>query len=271
MCLWASGSELLATTPQGKFSKVLIVLFENESANPALNQPFFGKLAREGAFLDDFHAETHPSQPNYIALISGDQRGCTDNRKMDLDDPQIADLLEKANKTWKVYAEGFPGKCFEGESDGRYVRRHNPFISFRAIQSVPARCARIVNAAEFAKDVEHGSLPDFSFYIPDLNNDGHDTGVKYADDWYARTFGPLLEDSRFRQGMLLVTTFDESSLADPTNHIYTSLYGDSVKPGSLSKDSYDHYSLLKLIEDEFQLGNLGGKDRTANPITGIWK
>ena len=41
--------------------------------------PYLRSLAT-GASLTDMHAETHPSQPNYLALFSGDTHGVRDDR-----------------------------------------------------------------------------------------------------------------------------------------------------------------------------------------------
>jgi hypothetical protein len=58
--------------PEPHFQKVMIVVLENADLQEALKQPGFAEFARHGALLNRFYAETHPSQPNYIALISGD-------------------------------------------------------------------------------------------------------------------------------------------------------------------------------------------------------
>src|SRR5262245_34559496 len=57
-----------ATTP---FQKILIVVLENTNFDEAIEQPFLKVLADRGAVLTNYFAQTHPSQPNYIALVSG--------------------------------------------------------------------------------------------------------------------------------------------------------------------------------------------------------
>jgi hypothetical protein len=252
------------------FQKVFIVVLENTAYEDALAQPFLRALATNGALLTNFFAETHPSFPNYVALTAGSTYGLTSNTQITLDVPHIGDLLERAGRTWKTYAEGYPGDCFLGPSSGAYVRRHVPFLSFQNVQTDPARCARIVDASALAGDIENGTLPDYGLYIPDLNNDGHDTGVAFADQWLARTFGAWLADSRFMDGRLFVVTFDESS-ASSLNHIYTVLYGPGVRAGSTSASPHDHYSLLRTVEDMLGLGTLGQQDAAASAITDVWR
>jgi hypothetical protein len=108
-------------------------------------------------------------------------------------------------------------------------------------------------------------------YVPDVRHDGHDTGVRQADQWLSERFGPLLSDPRFTANLLFIVTFDEGRRWWRRNHVYTVMYGASVIPGSVSNTRYDHYSLLRTIEDLFGLGTLGQHDATASPITGIWR
>jgi hypothetical protein len=252
-------------------TKIMTVVLENTNYEDALRQPFLASLARRGALLTHLTAEAHPSQPNYIALISGSTFGVISDGNVSLDQRHIGDLLEAKGLQWKVYAEGYPGNCFLGASAGTYVRKHTPFLSFKNVQNDQARCAKIVNASELASDVRDGRLPDYSLYVPDLQNDGHDTGVTFADRWLSATFGPLLQDPKFTQGLLFIVTFDEGkSFIFGGNHVATILVGDAVKPGQILDANYDHYSLLRLVEDQFGLGSLGPGDAHATIITG-WK
>jgi phospholipase C len=252
------------------FKKVVIVVLENANYADAMAQPFLNKLAKNGALLSHFYAETHPSLPNYIALTAGTFMGVTSNRPISLDLPHVGDLLEARAKTWKVYAEGYPGNCFLGQQAGNYARWHVPFLSFNNVQTDPRRCARIIEASAFANDATNGNLPNYTLYIPDVRNDGHHTNIAFADRWVAQTFGSLLNDPTFMRDLLFVVTFDEGTTRS-SNHIYTALAGASVLPGSISENVYNHYSLLRTIEDALGLGTLGKNDKLASNLTGVWR
>ncbi len=252
------------------FKKVVVVVLENKNYDDSLKQPFMKKLADEGALFQNFFAETHPSQPNYIAMVSGSTMGVTGDSNVNLNGRHLGDLLEAKGLGWKVYAEQYPGGCFLSARSGGYVRKHVPFLSFQNVQSNPARCGRIVDSSAFAEDIQSGTLPEVSLYIPDLNNDGHDTSAAYADHWLQYTFEPLLKNPKFTQDTLLVVTFDESEMFS-NNRIFTVFVGDSVVAGTVSSQSTNHYSLLRMIEDEFGLGSLGLNDAKSAPITGVWK
>ena len=258
------------------FSRVLIVILENANYESAIEQPFLKDFAARGALLTNYHGVAHPSQPNYVALTAGTHDGVSGDGNVTIDVRHIGDLLEANGKTWKAYAEGYPGGCFLGSSDGAYARKHVPFLSFSNVTSDAKRCANIVDASAFSNDVAQGTVPNYSFFVPDLNDDGHDTDIATADQWLSRTIGPLLKNDAFMKGTLVVITFDEDEYfirngVMVNNRVYAALAGDSIAPGSIATATYDHYSLLRTIEDGLGLGTLGRQDEQAAPIVGVWK
>lgn len=251
------------------FSKVMMIVFENTDFQAAMSQPNFSRIAHQGGNLTGIFAETHPSQPNYIAMTGGDTYGVRDDANITIDARNIVDLLESKGKSWKVYAEDLPSVCFLGASSSGYARKHVPFISFKNIQTNAARCAHIVPATQLQSDIAAGQIPDYSYYVPNIRNDGHDTGVAYADTWLGQTFGPIMGSSTFANNVTLILTFDEGSRTG-NNQIYTSFWGKGVRAGAVDASRYDHYSLLKTIETGMGLGDLGKKDASAPVISGIW-
>ncbi len=260
-----------AATQVGRyFDRAVYIIFENVNYADAIKQPFFKEVADKGAHFNNFMALTHPSQGNYVALTSGSLNGVSGDGKYDLDVNNIVDLLEAKKISWKVYAENYPGNCFLGTSSGKYVRKHNPFVSYVNIQKNPARCANIVEAAQFDKDAAAGTLPAYVFYIPNMDNDGHDTGVNFADNWYKQKFSPYFNNAKFMSNTIFITTFDESGSFFSKNQIYTTISGPAVKPGVVNS-ALNIYSLLHLMEENWNLGNLQKEDASATPIPNIWQ
>lgn len=255
------------------FQRIIIVVLENTDYENALGQPFLSSLAIRGALLTNFHGETHPSQPNYIALVGGSTLGVRTNQNANLNEKHLGDLLEEKNLDWRGYAEHYPENCFLGAMKDGYTRKHMPFLSFTNVQKSPNRCSKVLNAKRFDSDAAAGTLPDLSLYIPDLKNSGHDTGIAFADRWLKEKFEKYLNDPSFMDGTLFVLTFDESasdSVGD-ANHILTLLIGPMIRAGSKTNEHQDHYSLLRLIEENWNLGNLGRNDLNATPIRGVFQ
>jgi hypothetical protein len=244
--------------------RVFIVVLENEDYENAIRQPELFSLAARGALLGNYYAVTHPSQPNYLALVGG-ATFVTGSNPVTLPYAHLGDLLEERGLSWKAYAEGYPGGCFLGAQLGAYVRRHVPFLNFADVQNDQAHCTRVVPAAQLDLDVGRGELPDFALYVPDLNHDGHDTSVAVADAWLRTRFEPLLANPAFTDGLLFIVMFDEGR-ATGTNRIYCAFVGVGIHRGSVSFTPYDHYDLLRTIEEIFHTGSLHRFDEAARVI-----
>ena len=255
--------------------RVVVVIFENKSRDRVLGSadaPTFAKLARRGATLTNYRAVAHPSLPNYLALVSGSTQGITDDcTSCVVAGRSLADTLAAASRTWKTYAEGLPQAGFTGPFAGRYAKKHDPFVYFHRVTAAPKRLRRIVPLTVFQKDLAAGTLPDYSLVVPDLCNDMHDCPVATGDRWLARFLAPLLGNPQLRGGAVFVV-FDESDDSDIGGGgiVPAIVAGPLVRAGASSAAVFDHYSLLRTIEDGWGLPRLGQSAR-ATPITGIWK
>lgn len=270
MLAFTTHAEVARTTERPlPFRHVFIVILENTAASTAEQQPYLKSLLAKGAYLSQHFGVTHPSQPNYIALVSGQTAGVKDDSVVERDIRHLGDLLEAKGKSWRVYAEGYPGDCFTGAASGRYVRKHVPFLSFDNVRKTPERCARIVNADRLDGDIAAGKLADVVLYVPDLDDDGHDTSPARADQWLQSRLGPYFAKKAFLKNRLVVVTFDEDDYTRD-NRIYTVFLGSGVKPGSRTESRTDHYSVLRTVEEGLGLDDLGQADANARAIDGIW-
>jgi Phosphoesterase family len=226
-----TANEARILSASASVKKIMVVVLENESDSQSAKQPFLKSLLQMGASLENMTSEAKPSQPNYIALTAGSTYGINTNDPVTLDSTHIGDLLEANGRNWKTYAENFPGNCFLGASQnhptGQFVRKHVPFLSFRNVTSNPARCSRIVEAAQMDVDIKNGTLPDFSLYVPNQNNNGHDTNVKFADTWLKNRFENLLKDQSFMKDMLFIVTFDEGRGQQGNIYLYRGTFGEA--------------------------------------------
>jgi hypothetical protein len=227
---------------------------------------------------------THPSLPNYMAATGG-YTSFTTNCSIaagDCTTPAlgIVDRIEAAGRSWKAYMEDMPSPCFTGDnypvsgSPPAYAEKHNPFMHYENIRNEPARCNRIAPYSQLARDLD--ALSDFVWITPNMCNDMHDVcspagEVKAGDDWLSVEV-PRIQKSAScvaPHTCLIVITFDEgcSGLDPPAdNHVYTVF----VPPGPRPPDSnslYDHYSLLRTIEESWGLAPLTANDAAAAAMT----
>jgi phosphatidylinositol-3-phosphatase len=242
---------------------VMVVVFENEDAQDVLGSrkaPYLTSLAASGATFTDAHGETHPSQPNYLALFSGSTQGVTDDHCLDqLPGDNLGSQLLAAGLSFVGWSEGLPQAGYTGCTSGDYARKHNPWVNF---SNLPPS----VNQPLSAMPQDYGQLPTVSFVVPDLCNDMHDCGVAAGDAWAKKVLDPYVSWATEHNSLLLVT-FDEDS-GSKDNHIPTFLVGAGVQT-TTSSGRIDHYDLLRTIQEMYGLAPLG-KAADAKPITDVW-
>lgn len=227
--------------------------------NPEL--PYFNQLVRRGAVATNYYAVGHPSLPNYLAILGGSTFGITEDcTDCSVEGPNLATQLSRAGIAWRAYMEGLPYPCYSGGNLESYAKRHNPFVYFPSITTVPKRCADIVPGTRLEEDLEHERLPQFAWLTPDVCNDGHDCPLPVVD-YYLWKLVPQVTRQLGPHGLLIIT-FDEGSTrfgccgSPGGGRVATVLLGPDVPHGKEIKLLSTHYSLLASIEDRFDLPRL---------------
>jgi phosphatidylinositol-3-phosphatase len=253
----------VASTPS-RPDHVVVVIMENKNAQDVLAAgSYLRSLADAGASLTDMHAEAHPSQPNYLALFSGDTQGVTDDScPQAFHTPSLAGELGAAGESFVGYAEDLPQPGFTGCRAGGYARKHGPWTDFA---DVPPGASLPLSAMP----TDFSQLPTVSFVVPNLCHDMHDCSVGVGNRWLAQNIDPYAQWARTHNS-LLILTFDESEAdGDRDNHIATVAVGEHVTPGPVTERT-DHYGLLRTIEDLYGLRPLG-RSAEATRITSLWQ
>jgi phosphatidylinositol-3-phosphatase len=251
----------LARVPS--FKHIFEIVLENKEYDSVIGNwraPYLNSLAQQYGLATNYYAIAHPSLPNYLALTGGSAFGiatdCTDCR---VSQPSLVDQLEAAGKSWKAYMEDMPGPCFVGDSAPLYRQKHNPFIYYDRVRNDPARCNKIVPFTQFAGDLKAGALPNYVWITPNMENDAHDGSLADADAWL-KTWAPqILASPAWRDDGALFVTFDEGRKDGntPGGRVVTLVISPLSKPGYQSPVPYTHYSLLRTIEDAWELPALG--------------
>jgi hypothetical protein len=272
---------------------VFVIVLENykaEDVTPA-SAPYLTRLAAKGVTLDAMYGVDHASLTNYVAMTSGN----SPNAKTQADcfqydcifepptDRNIGDQLEARHLDWTAYMESMPTPCAHATQSGAqdpyivgYASRHNPFVYYRDvvgpdISKVSARCAaHDVPYTRLAPDLAAGRAPNYALIVPNTCNDAHDRGTECslptADTWLAKNVPTILRSRDFRDHGALIVTFDESEGSDRRGCCGNSSGGKIAtvvvspfvsRPGSHSTVPYNHYSVLRTVEDVFGLACLG--------------
>ena len=251
---------------------VVIVMEENRSYSSVVGAarawPHLNALIGKGALATHYYADTHPSIGNYFMLTTGKILTNNDNSRMIWNVDSIVRRMLAAHVSFKIYAEGIK-QGYVGGNTGLYLIRHNPFALLADIADNRAVAyAHIYPFTQFLTDAAHGTLPRYSFIIPNVDDDAHNGTSIQADRWLQeKVVGPLSTRSVFHTGGdgCLIVTFDESADSDKTHgggHVAAVLWGPVVKEGykQTSGTVYQHQSMLRT---EMQLLGLSGAPGAA--------
>jgi phosphatidylinositol-3-phosphatase len=234
-------------------------VFENHSYSQIIGSssaPYINQLANDCGLATNFHAETHPSLPNYIAMTSGSTQGITDDggpSSHPLNVPSIFSQLPGGGS--RSLQQSMPLNCLRSNS-GQYAVRHNPEAYYT---NLGTDCATF--------DVPLASPPDisarFTFVTPNLCNDMHDCSVATGDAWLSTFLPTILSSSEYRSGSTAVfITWDEDNGSEG-NRVATIVLSPTTPVGARSATAFNHYSMLRTTEELLGIDTYLGGAATA--------
>jgi hypothetical protein len=182
----------------------------------------------------------------------------------------------------------------QGSSGGPYATFSNPFVYFHSVIDSPSCAANDVGLDRLKGDLASAKrTPSLSYIVPDRCHDGNPTpcaagapaGLVPADGFLKRVVPEITGSKAYRESGLLAITVDEapssgefadssSCCGQPRFPNMPALAGGLsprgggtvgalllspflLKSGSTGQEPYDHFSLLRTIEDLFSLKHLG--------------
>jgi hypothetical protein len=186
--------------------RIFVIMLENHSQSTVIgdaNAPYITSLARHYAEATSYYGVTHPSQPNYVAAITGqlDISRMNDVATNHFDWPNLVDQLEAKGRTWGAYMDTMPSAGYLGAtapgSVALYTNKHNPFVLMDDIRDDPARLANVKPYTDLARDLNSSHAPDFVWISPNQCNDMHG-GVYVAVEGHPETpcpYGSTVDDA----------------------------------------------------------------------------
>ena len=165
-----------AVHPTAPSSHVILVVEENHSYSQVIGNaamPYLNGLASQYGLATQYYGDIHPSIGNYFMLTTGQIETIDDTFQGTVSDDNLVRELVKANKTWRSYAESLPSPGYVGDDVYPYLKHHNPFAYFSDVVGT-SQANNVVPFSDFSADLNSGSLPDFSFVVPNALNDAHD-------------------------------------------------------------------------------------------------
>jgi hypothetical protein len=285
------------------YQHVFVIMMENTGYNALIgnpNAPWINQAAATYGLATNYTGVTHPSQPNYIAATAGIQGADSDNDEI-LSVPNIVDQLENHGKTWTAYMQSLSlcaTKLDHACGTQLYERKHNPFVTFADVQSSPARMANIVDLSQLSTDLAAGTVSDYVWISPDQCHDMHGRGttasdpcnfsnvqnlIATGDAFLSSTVSAIMSSPAWTGNSTIFIAWDESDFTGSGfqgfgddsgccdaisgkggGRVVTLVISHSNHAAKTSAVAYNHYSLLRTIQDGWKLGCLGFTCDTAN-------
>jgi hypothetical protein len=239
-----------------KLDHAFVIMLENHSEHGVIgdpNAPYMTSLAATYGQATNYYGVTHPSEPNYIALMSGSNWDTnTDDPANRFDHTNLVDTLEAAGKSWGAYLEAMPSVGYLGDywpssSNALYASKHNPFVLFTDVRDNAARLQNVKPYTDLARDLNSRHAPQFVFIAPDQCNDMHG-GVYTAVAGHPETpcpYGSTNDDANDAALKQKADAFVKSAVATITH-----------------SRAWTTHSAIFIVADE--------GDYTGNTTTGGW-
>lgn len=288
----------------GELDHVFLVYMENKgytnivgSPNAPIINTYFNTYGQAG----QMYAITHPSTPNYSAVVGGSDFNinydCDENC---VDAPNLSNTIADAGKTWAAYEQNGGGYTNAGELG---------FLTFSNIYNN----ADLVNAnirplTQMATDLQSPeTTPNFVWWAADEDNNmegpvdnlrgvlsfaisqltNQQYNVKAGDNFIGQTIPTIMSsntwnDPNVKSAIFLTWDEDNNNLSlgfdNQGNHIVMIVIPSpgavaaGMKSGNFEVGTrYDHYSLMRTIEESLELAPLTQNDRYAVPMNEFWE
>ena len=253
---------------------IVIVIEENHSYSNIIGNssaPYINGLVSDSLslLLTQSYGVTHPSQPNYLYLFSGDNQGVTDDNKpsvLPFTTDNLGAGLLKNNYTFVGYSEDLPSVGSDVTSSGAYERKHNPWVNWQDASTNGIPSSLNVPLTDFPTDYD--SLPTVSFVIPNQNNDMHDGSISAGDTWLQNNLDGYIQWAKTHNS-LFILTFDEDDNSS-NNQIPTIFVGQMVKKGNFD-NKVNHLNILRTIEDMYGLNYAGSSTDSSAIPSNYWQ
>ncbi len=260
---------------------VFVIVMENLGYRAAMSTPHLASLAHFWAYATNYYATTHPSLPNYLSLIGGSTYGISsDCTSCFVNAANLPSELSQKGITWTAYMESIPRDCYLSPyaPGGLYAGKHDPFIYFKNIRSSTPLCSNIQPLSQLTSKLgsSQAHLASFIWITPNICNDGHNCSPNTAGAWLDKMVNQIVSSNQWKDNGALYVTWDEGNGGDYRGisangniissggggHVLTLVIEPGLAAGTEITQPMDHYALLKTIETNFGLGQLG---LSANP------
>ncbi len=258
--------------------------------------PNYWNYARRYTLCDRFFSsEMSGSSPNHVYTVAAQSGeinniGTLEGLERWTDDPDgfsFASIVKRftgRHISWKYYVET---RSLPANANRNLLSRlaypsptvftlWNPLPGFKGIRANPSRLSRLVPESQYFQDLKNGSLPQVSWLIPDFQDSEHPPEPIGQGMWYVtRAINELMRSRYWHDSVIFLTWDDYGGFYDHAEPPEVDAYGYGprvpmivispyAKQDHVSHFTYDFTSVLKFIEQRWNLRHLTPRDGRAN-------
>ena len=186
------------------------------------------------------------------------------------DMPHIGDRLDAAGVDWAWYSGGYDN-AMAGQPDPLFQYHHQPLAFFRDLApGTEGQKKHLKDLKDLYAAIASGTLPPVVFYKPigELNLHPGYANITDGDEHLADLVAKLQASPQYSD-MLIIVTYDEHGgfwdhVAPPVRdrwgpgiRVPLIAIGPTVRRGFVDHTQYDFGSILRTIEDRFEVQPLG--------------
>jgi hypothetical protein len=288
-----------------RYDHIFVIVEENHGLTDVIGNPAapnLNALARQFGLATMYFGVSHPSEPNYVALLGGDFFGVADDNPYwlnTIDKQNLTTQLDRAGIPWKAYLQALPYPGFEGicyptrcngspDVDPLFVSKHDAIQNYTTARN-QRDWSRQAPIEQLQADLASDQVPAFGYIIPDECHDEHgdppyclDGGNPFdaqdqhllasGDAYLGRVVATITNAPFWRHGNnAVVVTYDEGDDnagccdANPGGGQVATVVVTNHGPRQLQDPTpYNHYSLLQTIQHAFGLPCLANTCDTTN-------
>jgi phospholipase C len=249
--------------------------------------PFYWNLAERYTLFDRFFSSAKSgSLENHMFWVAGKAGNVADlgpGDGFDPGPPTIFDELQSAGVSWKFYVQNYsPRINYQNLAHIKDANRTsqvvwNPLLYYRRFVEDPVLSSHIVDLSQYFDDLENGSLPSVAYIVP-AGSSEHPPGSIIAGQRFVRSLlNPLMQSGAWDSSAFLLAYDDWGGWYDHVSppQVDSSGYGFRVpailvspyaKVGRIDSTTYDFASILRFIEENYDLPALAERDAGANSL-----
>jgi hypothetical protein len=258
-----------ASQPPSEWDHVVLLVMENKSYQQIITSSKFASsatyirsLAAQCGLATNYWSVFPKSLPNYVALASGSTQGLTADVKPADNQIDAPSIYSQLGSDWLALHEGEKKPCWT-RNGNLYTVNHNAALYFSNIHDA---CLQQALPLGPTPDLSHR----FTLIVPNLLHDMHATSTTTtnaeriaAGDSFLEGFVPLLTGSQqYMDGKTAIfITWDEGQ---STNlQVPLIVISPHTGVGATDNTKYDHYSLVRAMQEMMGLSPLLAKAASA--------